>query len=221
MPLAVAAAVGGLIVGLGAWLLTSSASRDPQPIGRFEDVIPENHEFRNPDRPIIAFSPDGSQFVYNTTRGLFLRSLRDPEARLIPGTEDDLSSPFFSPDGQWVGYFSRGQLKKIATRGGTPTALCRAENPFGAHWGRTRAIVYGAPEGIRRVSANGGIPELVVRTEAEEQIYGPQVLPGGAWVLFTVTRARGLRRWDQAQIVIQSLDSGERKVLVTGGSDAK
>ena len=71
------------------------------------------------------------------------------------------------------------------------------------------------------MSANGGIPELVVRTEAEEQIYGPQVLPGGEWVLFTVTRARGLRRWDQAQIVIQSLDSGERKVLVTGGSDAK
>jgi serine/threonine-protein kinase len=221
LPLAVAAGVGGLIVGIGAWLVTSLGPRDQRMISRFEYEVPENLDFRNADRPIIAFAPDGSQFVYNTIEGLYLRSLRDPNARLIPGTEEDLSNPFFSPDGQWVGYFSRGQLKKIAARGGTATSLCKADDPFGASWGSDGTIVYAESGGIKRVSANGGTPVWIVRAEANEQVYGPQVLPGGEWLLFTVTRARGAHRWDQAEVVVQSLNSGERKVLFTGGSDAR
>ena len=52
-------------------------------------------------------------------------------------------------------------------------------------------------------------------------MHGPQMLPGGEWVLFTLTSARGVTRWDEAQIVVQSLDSGERKILWEGGSDAR
>ena len=75
-----------------------------------------------------------------------------------------------------------------------------------------------------RVSANGGTPELVISTEAPEQVHGPQMLPGGEWVLFTLTRltsVSGITRWDEAQIVVQSLESGERKILWEGGSDAR
>jgi serine/threonine-protein kinase len=81
--------------------------------------------------------------------------------------------------------------------------------------------VYGQPEGIMRVSANGGAPELVVPTEAAEQVHGPQILPGGEWVLFTLTSGSGVTRWDEAQIVVQSLESGERRILWEGGSDAR
>ena len=85
--------------------------------------------------------------------------------------------------------------------------LCDATNPFGASWGSDDTILYGQPEGIMRVSANGGTPELVVPTEAAEQVHGPQMLPGGEWVLFTLTSAGGVTRWDEAQIVVQSLES--------------
>jgi len=82
-------------------------------------------------------------------------------------------------------------------------------------------IVLGRPEGILRVSANGGTAELIVGVEEGEQVHGPQVLPGGEWVLFTATTVAGATRWDEAQIVVQSLESGERKVLWEGGSDAR
>ena len=72
-----------------------------------------------------------------------------------------------------------------------------------------------------RVSANGGTPELVVPTEDGELVDGPQILPGGEWVLFTLTSGSGPTRWDEAKIVVQSLESGERKILWEGGSAAR
>jgi len=55
-------------------------------------------------RTVVAVSPDGRQFVYNTSDGLYLRSLDGLTARLVQGTEGilTLTNPFFSPDGQWI-----------------------------------------------------------------------------------------------------------------------
>ena len=103
--------------------------------------------------------------------------------------------------------YQNGQLKKIAVSGGTPVFLCEATNPFGVNWGTDDTILFGQREGIMRVSANGGTPELVVATEGE-LVHGPELLPGGEWVLFTLTRASGPTRWDEAEIVVQSLESG-------------
>ena len=71
-----------------------------------------------------------------------------------------------------------------------------------------------------RVSANGGTADLVIEAEEGERIYGPHLLPDGDSVLFSVTTAEGTTRWDEAQIVVQSLRSGERTVVLDGGSDA-
>ena len=52
---------------------------------------------------------------------------------------------------------------------------------------------------------------------------GPQMLPDGDTILFTVgvnTRV-GAERWDKAQVIVQSLKSGARKVVIDGGSDAR
>ena len=105
--------------------------------------------------------------------------------------------------------------------GGALVSLTEMEKPWGVTWGIDDTIVYGQINGIFRVSANGGIPELIVESEAGERVYGPQILPGGEWVLFTTTRATGATRWDEAQIVVQSLESDERKLLWEGGSDAR
>ena len=72
-----------------------------------------------------------------------------------------------------------------------------------------------------RVSANGGQPEVLVSVKDGEVMYGPQVLPGGEWVLFTLATAATADGWDKAQIVVQSLKSSERKTLVSGGSDGR
>lgn len=110
--------------------------------------------------------------------------------------------------------------------------ICAAEPSFGASWEADNTILFGqngavgrinpgaGSTGIMRVSANGGMPQLVVRANPGEFLYGPQLLPGGDSILFTVTNAIGGNRWDAAQVVVQSLSSGERTVLLQG-SDAR
>ena len=209
-----------IVAVIATWNLRPT---EPRPVARFYHELPDGQAFSRIGRPLVAVSPDGSQIVYVANLQLHLRKLDEMEARPIQGTDEDPDNPFFSPGGEWVGYWSASdsQLKKISTIGGASVTVCDASNPYGASWGSDDSIVYGQPEGIMRVSANGGTPELIIPTEAEEQVHGPQMLPGGDWVLFTLTSVRGPARWDEAQIVVQSLESGERKILWEGGSDAR
>ena len=68
---------------------------------------------------------------------------------------------------------------------------------------------------------NGGTPEVLVSVKDGEVAQGPQLLPGGQHVLFTLATGTASDRWDKARIVVQSLASGERKTLIEGGSDAR
>jgi Tol biopolymer transport system component len=221
LPWAMAAFAVAAIAAFAAWTLKPAPSPEPRIVTRFDYELPAGRAFRNTGRPIVALSPDGRQFVYNTGVGLYLRSMDALEARLITGTAEALNNPFFAPDGQWVGYFFQDQLKKIATSGGAPVILCKAAFPFGANWEPDGTILFGQPDGIWRVSANGGTPELIVRTKAGEQADGPSLLPGGKWILFSLSRGAQVNRWDTAEIVAQSVATGERKVLWRGGSDAR
>ena len=219
-PLAVAAVIGAALVGIGFWLLQPAA---PSPaVNRFEYIVPEGQPaFRAVVRNVVAVSDDGRQFVYNAADGLRLRKLGELEARVIPGTEMGLGNPFFSPDGQSVGYFQGDSLKRIPTSGGTPVVICTAEAPFGVSWGADNVILFGQSNGIMRVSADGGTPQLVIATKQGEQASSPQLLPDGDSVLFSVTTSASQTRWDEAQIVVQSLRTGERKTIVQGGADAR
>ncbi len=219
-PLALAAMLGALVVGLVAWSLRPPA--ESRPVTRFNYDLPADAAFRNNSQGVMAFSADGRHFVYNLATGLYLRPMGDLEARLIPGTEAALSTPFFSPNGESVGYWQDGVLKRIAISGGAPVVIANITSSlFGASWGTDNAIFFGQPEGILRVSANGGTPELVIPAEEGEQMDGPQLLPDGESVLFSVTTATGGDRWDQAQIVVQSLGTGERTIVLQGGSAAR
>ena len=212
-------ALGLVIAGVAVWSLRAPS---PGQLSRFDYALPEGVIFRNLGRPVLAISPNGEHFVYNSTGGLYLRSIDALEARLIPGTEAVLSNPVFSPDGQEIAYFQPGQLTKISVSGGAPVTLAEPiTNPFGMSWEREGTIVYGQADGIWQVSENGGEPVHLMATEDGEQAHGPQLLPGGEWLLFTLTRGTGATRWDEADIVIESLSTGERRVLRSGGSDAR
>jgi len=214
-----------VIAGIAVWNLRPNLPLESSLVRRFSHVLTTDERITDADRQVVALSPDGSRLVYSANEQLYMRTMDALESNPISGTDEEAEGPFFSPDGQWIAYFSitDSQLKKIALSGGAPVTIWDTpdnEN-FGARWGEDDMIVFGRPEGILRVSANGGTPVLIVEAEAGEQVYGPQVLPGGEWVLFTATTAAGPTRWDEALIVVQSLESGERKVLWEGGSDAR
>jgi serine/threonine-protein kinase len=142
------------------------------------------------------------------------------QATPIPGTAG-AREPFFSSDGQWIGFWAGGQLKRMSVSGGAPVTLAAVGNPFGAWWGADGTILLGqGPQGIMRMPSAGGTPEMLIPAKDGELAHGPQMLPGGEWVLFTL-RAAGVNQWNQAQIVMQSLATGERTVLIEGGRDAR
>ena len=219
------AAVAGVVVlavlsAAAAWIIKP---REARRVLRFSHILPEGQQFSGQTRPILAVSPDGSSIAYVANNQIYLRSVSELVAHPVAGTNEVLTpnSPFFSPDGQWIGYWApSSQLKKIPIRGGTPAVLCAATSPFGASWAADGTILFGQADGIMRVSESGGNPELVVPTKPGEQAYGPELLPGGRVVLFSLAAGNGATRWDQALVVAHTLQSGERKVL-TGGSDAR
>ena len=116
---------------------------------------------------------------------------------------------------QWLGFYADGQLKRVSISGGAPVTLGAAENPYGARWGADDTILFGQSDGIWRVPGTGGTPELIISVEDGEAVLGPQMLPGGDVVLFTL-RPSGTTSWDASQIVVQSLASSERTVLIEG-----
>ncbi len=172
-------------------------------------------------------SPDGGllAFVARKKEGgrpqLFLRRLDRLHAAPLPGT-DGARSPFFSPDGQWIAFFAEGKLKRVAVSGGAAVALADAPNDRGGTWSEDGTILFvpisGPGVSLSRVPAGGGPTEVLTRPDlaaGEVTHRWPQALPGGKAVLFTANHTLGT--YDDASIVVQTLPSGPRKVVATGG----
>ena len=96
--------------------------------------------------PYVALSPDGSLLAYTPggqpNTWLSLRRLDQLDDRRIDGTEG-AHTPFFSPDGQWIGFFTAdGKLKKMSVDGGTIATICDAFNGIGATWAADDTIIF-------------------------------------------------------------------------------
>jgi serine/threonine-protein kinase len=215
---------------LAAVLVTSVTVRSamrptPPTVTRFVHELAEGQILRTPARGLLAVSPDGQRFVYDTEDGLVLRSLDSLETRVIPGTEDFLHTVTFSPDGQSVAYFDyEGQLRRIGIGGGVPVVICGVCSGNGVSWEADGTIYFAQQEGIWRVSANGGEPDLVIEADPGTRFYGVDLLPDGDTLLFSVLstdREEGSIVWDEGQIVVQSLSTGEGTVIVNGGTAAR
>ena len=209
-----------LVTGLAVWSLTRPAPPPAGLVSRFLIPLTADQTFSFLGRRSAAISPDGSQIVYVADRSLWLRPVDQLQATVVPGTEGEARGPFFSADGQSIGFWASGQLKKVAVSGGVPVTLTDGmANPSGASWGADDMILYGQPEGIMQVPGASGTPELLIPADENEVFHGPQMLPGGEWVLMTVLA--GQASWDEAQIVAQSVTTGERTVLIEGGRDGR
>src|ERR1700674_3414872 len=132
-----------VVTGITIWNLKPSP---PQPVTRTVIKLPPGQQLAGLDSgPAVALSPDGTRLAYVARQGgtqqLYVRAMDSLESRLIPGTEGAVN-PFFSPDGQWLGFFTGGTLKKVSVRGGAAMTLGGAANPHGASWGSQGMIAF-------------------------------------------------------------------------------
>jgi serine/threonine-protein kinase len=223
--LSLGALVGAVVsAALVAWAVTEGTplSRDPV---RFVIDLPS--ALRLGDAPSVALSPDGKRLVYAAGREagateLFQRPLSRLEATPIPDTLG-AAHPFFSPDGEWVGFFADGMLKKVPLSGGPAVTLCEAASGHGGSWGEDDTIVFSPAyvSGLLQVSATGGVPKVVINPDSETGetgLHWPEMLLGGQWVLHTV--APGMSA-ETKRIGALSLRTGERRVLLENASDGR
>jgi serine/threonine-protein kinase len=192
-------------------------------VARYSFNLPKDQNFTRVGRPVLAISHDGTRIAYVANGQLYLKSLNELEAKAIPGTNQDVSTPLFSPDGKWIAYFraQEKKLEKIPVTGGAAVPLAEnIELPFGASWESDGQILMGqVPQGIVSVPDTGGKPETLIAAKQNEILDGPQLLPNGE-ILFTIAIFTGdlEDRWDTSQIVAQNLKTGDRKVIVQSGS---
>ena len=223
VPFLLTAFAAAVLGGIGAWGLMPARVPGPPPVVRF--ALPASPSLAprgaGTGRHVLAISPQGTHLVYFADNKLHLRALdRLNDAMPIRGTEN-AREPFFSPDGREIGFLQQGQLKRMPVVAGAPIPLGTAENPWGASWDTDGVIRYGQGYGgIWQVTPTGGAPAQLIAVGQGEWAHGPQLLPGGNWVLFTF-RPSSQDSWDQAQIVAHSLASGERIVLIERGRDAR
>ena len=214
----VAAAAAGLV-----WQFKSSP---PLQVARLSFPLPEGQLLSTGARRVLAISPDGTQMVYAAPpAGLYLRPLSASEPKLIRGSGGDITigELAFSPDGQWIaftGFFDK-TLKKIPINGGTPVPICPVGTVHGVTWESGGILLVEPGKGIMRVDANRGAPSLLVAVDDGEEFQGPQTLPDGQHLLFTIATGSGPDRWDKARVVVQNLRSRERTTLFENGSDAR
>jgi Tol biopolymer transport system component len=180
------------------------------------------------ERPAFAVSPDGAHVVYcaerDGRRRLLLRAMDRPEASVLPGTED-ADGPFFSPDGQWVGFFAGDRMKKIALAGGSSAVLVRVPPVTrGAAWTPQNTILYSPSNtsGLERVPAEGGLSQSFLAPKYENGQFAyrwPEVLDGGRALLFAVYT--GGNDFDDALIALRRMDDGEPKIILRGGTNPR
>jgi serine/threonine-protein kinase len=167
----------------------------------------------------VIISPDGTRIAYLSRGHLFTRKLDQPAATELTVTAGS-TSPFFSPDGQWVAFIAGGRVRKISVEGGAEISLCDAAASYtGADWGEDGNIIASlrVSGGLSRFSSSGGTPTPVTELEGEERTHRwPQVLPGAKAVLFTAENSTV--GFDDAKIEVVTLADQRRKILQSGGT---
>jgi len=225
VPLALAGIAAAVLVTLALTRLIApnSATAPSARLTRATVVLPAGVEIVKTNLVPLALSPDGSVVVCVGQREggpqLFVRDLVEHEARVLEGTEG-ASMPFFSPDGKWIAFFAQRDLKRIAVSGaGLQTVATDVPDPRGGSWGSDGTIIF-APtnaSGLMKVPAAGGSASVWTttdRSKGEISHRWPQILPDHDHVLFTIWTGPG---FDEREIVVQSIATGERHSLVSGG----
>jgi serine/threonine protein kinase/Tol biopolymer transport system component len=214
------AVVGLASLALGTWAVRRMLPTESRPVhraARFTLPLPDGTSLERTSS--LAISRDATKVAAVAQKAgvsrLYVRALDGWEWKELPSTEGAWS-PFFSPDGGWIGFFVTGRLQRVAVAGGTPQVVCECKAGGTASWGEDGQIVFsaGLVPAVWRVPATGAAPQIVTGGQSAVQAIAymsPAVLPGGQAMLAS-TWAAG-----RARVEVFSLNGGERRSLVDGG----
>lgn len=217
-----AVALAAAVLGAAAWAWLRWPEASPRPVVRFTlefaGVPPLASGVRGSS---IALSPDGAHLVYlgmgQQGDQLFLRRMDRLEAIPIPHTRG-AHLPFFSPDGEWLGFVVGTTMRKVRLAGGPAITICViSANVSGASWGPNDVIVFAAAAGLWQVSASGGEAKVVaVSDTARGETYRwPEVLPSGRAAVFTKVNDGGFH------LAAVSLETGTVRPLGLKGTSPR
>jgi len=224
--------VGGAIATSVMLVRVGSAPAPLRPMRFSIDPPPKYPLVVNALNRDFAISPDGTRLAYITGAGegggqVMIRDMDRLDPQPL-GSDATARSPFFSPDGRWVGYFTgNALLKKISVAGGDPVTLCQTSpgNVRGAAWAGDGTIVFTSGtrgEGLYAVRDSGGERRLLVKPEASrgEGLYlFPSLLPGGRTVLFTISPGPSSR--GRMTVAALDLKSGGVTTILEDASQAE
>jgi eukaryotic-like serine/threonine-protein kinase len=216
-PAAVAALVASaLTYALMMWGRPERAATGLQPVSRFEiagQTLADSDFIRN-----VAISPDGRHIAVGDPRqGLTIRALDGIDSRELKGT-DGAIQPFFSPDGQWIGFFQANSFKRVPTAGGVPITICEKLQARGASWDHDGSLVLATLTGeLARIPAGSCEPIVLTRPDHSTGLltrhWFPSVLPGGRGILFTAVAPN---RAESGMIAVLDPSTEEQKTLIPG-----
>jgi Tol biopolymer transport system component len=212
--------LGAVIASLATWNLRPTP---PQAVTRTVIDLPPGQQLAGLDSgPAVALSPDGTHLAYVARQGgtqqLYLRAMDSLDAKPIRDTEGAVE-PFFSPDGQWLGFFTGNKLMKVPVSGGAALNLADVAVHRGASWDSQGTIIFPVSTNgvIEQMSEGGGTVQPLTRFEKGEISHRwPEFLPGGKAVLFAVG-TNGIN-FANAQVAVQLVGTGQRRNLAQGGT---
>jgi eukaryotic-like serine/threonine-protein kinase len=186
------------LAGAAWWWARAGPKAPPPPVVRFMLSFGKGFQAIDFRGSSVALSPDGARLVYVGndalgSRWLYTRPLDSVEPTLIPATLG-AGEPFFSPDGQWIGFWQEDRLQKVSLAGGAVVPICETPGaPDGASWGSRDVIVFGALGALYQVPAAGGTPERVATPDSGgmRMYRWPEFLPDGRTVLVTLIDSSG------------------------------
>jgi len=230
-PIATAVALVALLAGAAAdrWLRPAVPTDAAE--ARWALAIPDGLVLSKAEFPQVALSQDGrlQAAVVVDASGIariLVRTSAEFVARILPETER-ASTPVFSPNGAWIGFFRDTGLFKIPVGGGPPIRLAEVSGQTRGMTWSTDGYIYFSPDttgGLVRVSEQGGPATPVTKLEEardERTHRWPQALPDGSAVLFTCDTQASTEYYDDARIEAVRPSTGERKVLVEGASQGR
>jgi Tol biopolymer transport system component len=209
----VAAAATITALAVAGWAVRKTPADHAAGSVRFTIAMPDGWALGTSPGP-LAVSPDGSRVAFEAVRTIgpsqiWVRALDGLDTRPVPGSDGGIL-PFWSPDGQDVGYYVAAELRRTSLATGESQVICATTSmPMGVAWGSNRTIVYGSVSGLWKVSADGGVPALLTTAKTDEGAHSrPWFLSDGRHLVFNAF-ARGL--------MVGSVDGPEHREIVSGG----
>jgi serine/threonine-protein kinase len=215
-PAALTALGASVLTGaLAMWALPEGEGSGPQPVARFQiagPLVADSDFIRN-----VAISPDGRHIAAAYPgRGLTIRPLDGVDVREVKGA-DTAVQPFFSPDGQWIGFFQANALKRVPIVGGVPITMCENLNARGASWDHDGSVIIATLTGeLTRLPAGSCEPTWLTRPDQAKSLtrhWFPSVLPGGRGILFSIVAPS---RPESSMIAVFDPKTRQQKTLIPG-----